>query len=154
MTAVRLFVLLLPAVLVLLAGCGGSLATQPGSSRPTTTTPARAATPFCEAVRASRDAAQPVNGIGIGRSVGDVAEVTANVRAANQQVTALAPQELRADFDRANQLDERRLELLEANDGDILAVARDPQIAQARTDPEYQAASQRINDYVRSNCSS
>lgn len=153
MRAVRGFVLLFPVVLVLIAGCGGSLATQPGSSRPATTTSAQAETPFCEAVKAGRDAAQPVNGIGIGRSVGDVAEVIANVRAANQQVTALAPGELRADFDRANQLDERRLELLEANGGDVLAVARDPELAQARSDPEYQAASQRINDYVRANCS-
>lgn len=154
MAAVRQHVLLLSAVLALVAGCGGSLATQPGSTRAPTTTQARATTPFCEAVQASRDAAQPVNGVGIGRSVGDVGEVAANVRQANQQVTALAPQEIRADFDRVNQLTQRQLELLEANGGDTLAVARDPEIAQARSDPEYQAASQRINDYVRANCSS
>ncbi|MBP2367116.1 hypothetical protein [Pseudonocardia parietis] len=153
MTTVRRHVLLLSVALVLVAGCGGSLATQPGSSRQATTTPARASNPFCEAVQAGRDAAEPVSGIGIGRSVGDVDQVAANVRRANQQVTALAPQEIRADFDRVNQLAERQLELLEANGGDTMAVARDPEIAQARSDPAYQAASQRINDYVRSNCS-
>ena len=152
MTAVRRLALLLPAALVLIAGCGGSLATQPGSSRPATTTQAQATTPFCEAVQASRDASEPVSEIGIGRSVGDLPEVAANVRQANQQVTALAPQEIRADFDRVNRLVERQLELLEANGGDTLAVARNPEIAQTRSDPEYQAASQRINDYVRSNC--
>ena len=36
--------------------------------------------------------------------------------------------------------------------GDTLAVARDPEISRQRTDPEYQAALQRINDYVRSTC--
>ena len=154
MTTVRRHVLLLSAALVLVAGCGGSLATQPGSSRQaTTTTQARATNPFCEAVQAGQDAAEPVSGIGIGRSVGDVDQVAANVRRANQQVTALAPQEIRADFDRVNQLAERQLELLEANGGDTMAVARDPEIAQARSDPAYQASSQRINDYVRSNCS-
>ena len=90
--------------------------------------------------------------MGIGRSISDVGEVTANVRQANQQVTALAPQEIRADFERVDQLVERQLALLEANGGDTLAVARDPGIAQDRADPEYQAASQRIRDYVRSTC--
>lgn len=153
MTAVRRHALLLAAVLVV-AGCGDSLATRPGPSRPVTTTQVRATTPFCEAVQASREAAQPVSGIGIGlgRQVGDIERLAADVRRANEQVTALAPQEIRADFERANQVVERQLELLEANGGDTLAVARDPQLAQERTDPAYQAASQRINAYVRSNC--
>ncbi|MEV1292562.1 hypothetical protein [Pseudonocardia sp. NPDC049635] len=152
MTAVRRFALLVPVALVLLAGCGGSLATQPGTSRPAPTTQARASTPFCDAVQASRDATRPVGGIGLGRAVEDVESVAANVRRANQQVTGLAPQELRSDFDRVNQVVERQLQLLEANGGDTIAVARDPGIAEARSDPEYQAASQRINDYVRSTC--
>lgn len=154
MTAVRRFALLVPAALVLLAGCGGSLATQPGTSRPATTTQAQASTPFCDAVQASREATQPVGGIGLGRGVEDVEAVAADVRRANQQVTGLAPQEIRSDFDRVNQLVERQLQLLEANGGDTIAVARNPEIAEARSDPEYQAASQRINDYVRSNCAS
>ncbi|MEQ3554447.1 hypothetical protein WIS52_28610 [Pseudonocardia nematodicida] len=153
MTAVRGLALLVPA-LILIAGCGGSLATSPGSSRPAATSEAaaQAVSPFCEAVEASRNAAQPVSGIGIGGRLDDVNQVAAEVRRANQQVTNLAPQEIRADFERANQLVERQLELLESNGGDTLAVARDPEIGQARSDPDYQAASQRINDYVRSNC--
>lgn len=152
MTAVRRLLLLLPAACVLLAGCGGSLATQQSSSRTVTTTQAQASSPFCEAVQAGQDAAQPVTGLGIGRSVGDVEQVAANVRRANQQVTSLAPQEIRADFDRVNQLAERQLQLLEANGGDTMALARDPGLAQERSDPAYQEASQRVNDYVRSNC--
>ncbi|BBG01119.1 MULTISPECIES: hypothetical protein [Pseudonocardia] len=152
MTPVRRCALLVPAALLLLAGCGGSLATQPGTSRPATTTAAQASTPFCDAVQASREATQPVGGIGLGRAVEDVESVASNVRRANQQVTGLAPQEIRTDFDRVNQIVERQLQLLEANGGDTVAVARNPEIAEARSDPEYQASSQRINDYVRSNC--
>lgn len=151
MSAVRRGALLLVAGL-LAAGCGDSLATRPGSTRPATTTEARATTPFCEAVQASRDAARPIGGITIGRQVGDVATVVANVRRTNQQVSALAPQDVRQDFDRTNQLVENQLELLEANGGDTLAVARDPEIARQRADPAYQAALERVNDYVRSNC--
>lgn len=154
MTAVRRPGLLVPAVLALLlvAGCGSSLATQPSSSRPVTTTQNRPSSPFCDAVEASRTATQPFSGVGIGRSISDVGEVTANVRRANQQVTSLAPQEIRADFERVDQLVERQLALLEANGGDTLALARDPGLARDRTDPEYQAAAQRIRDYVRSTC--
>ncbi|MBC3192927.1 hypothetical protein H7X46_17860 [Pseudonocardia sp. C8] len=152
MTAVRRLGLLLPAVLLVLAGCGDSLATQPGSSRPPTTTQARATTPFCEALQDSEEAAEPVSGIAIGRPVENIGEIAADVRRANEQVTALAPQEIRPDFDRVNQLAERQLDLLEANGGDTLAVARDPEIARARADPSYQVATQRINDYVRSTC--
>lgn len=152
MTAVRRLLLLLPAACVLLAGCGGSLATQQSSARTVTTTQAQASSPFCEAVQAGQDAAQPVTGLGIGRSVDDVEQVAANLRRANQQVTSLAPQEIRADFDRVNQLAERQLQVLEANGGDTMALARDPELAQQRSDPAYQEASQRVNDYVRSHC--
>ncbi|MEJ8277315.1 hypothetical protein [Pseudonocardia spirodelae] len=155
MTAVRRGGLVVAAVLtlLLLAGCGSSLATRPSSSRVVTpTTTAQASTPFCEAVEASRAATQPFSGVGIGRSVSDVGRLAADVRRTNQQVTALAPQELRQDFDRVDQLVERQLSLLEANGGDTLAVARDPGIASTRADPQYQQASQRINDYVRSTC--
>ncbi|ANY05236.1 hypothetical protein AFB00_01690 [Pseudonocardia sp. HH130630-07] len=150
----RRWTLLLSAltVSVVLAGCGDSLATQSGTSRPATTTEARATTPFCEAVQANQDAVRPLGGIAVGGRVEDVAQLVANVRRTNQQVTALAPQEIRGDFDRANQLVERQLVALENSGGDSMAVARDPEIARARSDPEYQAASQRISDYVRSNC--
>lgn len=152
MSGVRRSAVLLPLACALLAGCGDSLATRPGPSRPAPTTEAVAPTPFCEAVRASREATEPVTGIGAGRRVGDVATVAAEIRRANQQVVALAPQDIRADFDRANELVERQLQLLEANGGDTLALARDPEVARSRSDPAYRAASQRVTAYVRSTC--
>lgn len=142
------------AALALVAGCGDSLATRSSdySSDSTPTTEARASSPFCEAVENSRRATEPVAALGVGQQLGDVGQVAADVRTANQQVTALAPQEIRADFERTTALVEQQLQLLEANGGDTLAVARDPAISQARTDPEYTAANSRVTDYVRRTC--
>ncbi|MDN5917194.1 MAG: hypothetical protein L0I76_19175 [Pseudonocardia sp.] len=153
-TSQRHGALALPAVaaaVLVLTACGGSVADR-GSSRTVTTTQAEAVTPFCEAVENSRAATRPVSGLGTGRRVDDVDGVADRVRAANEQVTALAPQELRADFERANALIEHQLRLLEANGGDTLALARDPDIAREATDPGYTAASSRINEYVRATC--
>ena len=48
-------------------------------------------------------------------------------------MTALSPQEIRADFERVNALIERQLRLLEANGGDTLALARDADVARWST---------------------
>lgn len=152
MRASRRYCLALPALLVaglVLSGCGSSVADR-GSSRTVTTTQARAVSPFCEAVDRSSAAARPVSTPG--RRVDDITAVADEVRAANQQVTALAPQELRADFERVNGLIERQLRILEANGGDTFALARDPDITREANDPAYNEASDRINDYVRATC--
>ncbi|MBW0102341.1 hypothetical protein [Pseudonocardia sp. KRD291] len=136
---------------MVLSACGGSVADR-GSSRTVTTTQAQAVSPFCEAVENSRSSARPVTELGTGRRVDDIAGVADRVRAANEQVTALSPQELRADFERVNALVERQLRQLETNGGDTFALARDPDVAREASDPAYTAASGRINDYVRSTC--
>lgn len=155
MHPVRRLALLVPtAALLVLTGCGSSLATRPseGSPRSTTSTEARALTPFCEAVQTRREATEPIAALGLGQQLTDVSAVVDRIRAANQQVTALAPQEIRADFERTDALVEQQLQLLEARDGDTLAVARDPAVARARTDPGFTAASDRVDDYVRRTC--
>lgn len=141
----------LSAVLLVLAGCGSSVATR-DTPRTAVTTQAEAVTPFCEAVTNSRAATRPVAELGSGQRVEDIALVADRVRAANQQVTSLAPQELRADFERASQLLERQLQALEESGGDTLALSRDPELTRDRTDPEYAAGTQRINEYVRRTC--
>ena len=130
----------LSAALVVLAGCGSSVATRE-TPRTAVTTQAKAVTPFCEAVANSRAATRPIAELGTGQRV-----------EANQQVTSLAPQEMRADFERAGQLLERQLQVLEESGGDTLALSRDPELARNRTDPEYTSGTQRINDYVRRTC--
>lgn len=136
---------------LVLTGCGSSVADR-DTSRTVTTTAAEAVTPFCEAVDESRAAARPISELGTGRRLAEINNVADQVRTANQQVTALAPQELRTDFERRNALIERQLRLLETNGGDTLALARDQDIAREASDPGYTAALRRINDYVRSTC--
>lgn len=154
MSSVRRNALALTAVVaapLVLAGCGGSVADR-DTSRTVTTTAAQAVTPFCEAVDNSRAAARPVSELGTGRRVGEISTVAEQVRTANEQVTALSPQELRADFERRNALIERQLRILESNGGDTLALARDSDVAREASDPAYTAGQRRINDYVRSTC--
>lgn len=154
MSSTRRHALALPALLaavLALPGCGSSVADR-DTSRTATTTQARAVTPFCEAVEQSRAATGPVSRLATGQRLDDPAVVVDRVRTANEQVTALAPQEVRPDFERVNALVERQLRLLESNGGDTLALARDPDVAREAADPGYTAAVRRINDYVRSTC--
>ena len=139
----------LVAAVLGLAGCGSSVADRDGP-RTVTTTQARAVSPFCEAVQTRRQAARPLSEPG--RRVDDIGAIAERVRTANQQVSALAPQELRADFERVNGLIERQLRLLETNGGDTFALARDPDVARESNDPAYSEASDRINEYVRATC--
>ncbi len=144
----RIVVVLLGATM--LAGCGSSITEI--TPRSTRTTPAAAATPFCEAIARSQEASQPVARWRIGQQVENVGEVADQVRTTNQQVSALAPPELRADADRVVGVVDRQLRLLEVNGGDTSALARDPELERATADPEYAAASKRLSDYVRTSC--
>lgn len=154
MYPVRRLALVAPVVLVLVSGCGDSLATRSSdySVRATATTEAPARTPFCEAVAASEQASDPLVGLGVGQRLEDVSRVVQQVRNANEQVVALAPQEIRADVERTTAFVEQQLRALEANGGDTLAVARDPAVARSRSDPGYTAANRRVTDYVRRAC--
>lgn len=143
---------IVPLVLTgaVLAGCGSSITEI--TSRSTGPTPARAVSPFCDAVERSQRAAEPVSRGRIGARVEDIDQIADQVRSANQQVSALAPPELRADADRVVGVVDRQLRLLEDSNGDTLVLSRDPDLARATSDPEYGAASRRLADYVRSTC--
>ena len=133
-----------------LAGCGSSITEI--TTRSTGPTPAHAVSPFCDAVQRSQKAAEPVSRGRIGARVDDVENVADQVRSANQQVSALAPPELRADADRVTGVVDRQLRLLVDSGGDTMVLSRDPDLARATSDPEYAAASRRLGDYVRSTC--
>jgi hypothetical protein len=149
MTPVRRIV---PLVLTgaVLAGCGSSITDV--TPRSTAPTQARAVSPFCDAVERSQTAAEPVSRGRIGARVENIDDVADQVRSANQQVSALAPPELRADADRVTGVVDRQLRLLVDSDGDTLVLSRDPELSRATSDPEYAAASRRLGDYVRSTC--
>lgn len=149
MSPVRPIVPVLLAVAVV-AGCGSSITET--TTRSTGPTQARAVSPFCDAVERSQAAAEPVSRGRIGARVEDVGEIADEVRSANQQVSALAPQELRADADRVTGVVDRQLRLLVDSGGDTMVLARDPELERATTDPAYAAATRRLGDYVRSTC--
>ncbi|MFP5021960.1 hypothetical protein [Pseudonocardia phyllosphaerae] len=135
-----------------LTGCGDSLATRPSSTPHASPTTSRSQTPFCEALQRSREAARPVNELGVSRQKSDTGEVVTDVRSANQQVLLLAPQEIRPDVQRANEVVELQLRVLERTEGDTLALSRDPDVSRERSDPQNVEASQRIQDYSRRMC--
>ena len=143
---------IVPLVLTgaVLAGCGSSITDV--TTRSTGPTQVRAVSPFCDAVERSQTAAAPISRSRIGTRVDDVDAVAEQIRSANQQVSALAPPELRADADRVTGVVDRQLRLLVDSGGDTLALARDPDLQRVTSDPEYAAASRRLGDYVRSTC--
>lgn len=143
---------IVPALLAgaVVAGCGSSITDV--TQRSTGPTQARAVSPFCDAVEQSQTAAEPVARARVGGQIENVGQVADQVRTANQQVSALAPPELRADADRVVSVLDRQLRLLEDNGGDTLALARDPDLRRETADPAYAAASRRLTDYVRSSC--
>lgn len=143
---------IVPLVLTgaVLAGCGSSITEV--TTRSAGPTAARPVSPFCDAVERSQTAAEPVSRGRIGARVADVERVADQVRSANQQVSVLAPPELRGDADRVVAVVERQLRLLEDSGGDTLVLARDPDLERMTSDPEYAAASRRLADYVRGTC--
>lgn len=149
MTPVRRIVPLLLTGAVL-TGCGSSITdVTPRSAAPTQ---ARPVSPFCDAVERSQAASESVSRGRIGARVDDVDDVADQVRSANQQVSALAPPELRADADRVTGVVDRQLRLLVDSGGDTLVLSNDAELSRATSDPEYAAASRRLGDYVRSTC--
>jgi hypothetical protein len=132
------------------AGCGSSITEV--TQRSAAPTPARAVSPFCDAVEQSQAAAEPLARGRVGGQIQDVDQVADQVRSANQQVSALAPHELRADADRVVSVLNRQLRLLEDSGGDTQALSRDQDLARETADPAYAAANRRISDYVRTSC--
>jgi len=143
---------ILPVLLAgaVVAGCGSSITET--TQRSATPTPARAVSPFCDAIEQSQAAAEPVSRGRAGGRIEDIDQVADQVRTANQQVSALAPPELRADADRVVGVLDRQLRLLEDSGGDTAALSRDPELGRASADPAYTAASRRVTDYVRASC--
>jgi hypothetical protein len=149
-TAVRANAVL--AALLLLAGCGGSLADldRPGPARART-----APADFCAAVLAGAAAARPV-AVLVARTdpaarqeLGAAAE---NARRAYADVLATAPEDIRPDVERAVAAADLQLDVLEGTGGDAGALARDAAVRRTLATQEYVVATQRVTDYVATHC--
>jgi hypothetical protein len=141
----------LAAALVLVAGCGASVA---DNDRPAPTRPARApAGDFCAAVQANTEAARPLAGLARGGAgPADLEAVAAEVRRTGSEVLATAPGEIRTDVERSVEAANLQLDALEATGGDPVAAARDTDLTERLNAPEFAAAAQRVRAYVAENC--
>jgi hypothetical protein len=150
--AVALAAVLAVAAL-LLGGCGGSLADADAPR------PSRAQRPppgdFCTAVKAGAAATRPLAALVAQGGVVPrerLAAAAAKVRAANADVLATAPGEIRPDVERSVALVEMQIAALEAADGDTGAVAGDAAMRSTVAAPEYTGASRRVREYVDTHC--
>ncbi|MGH3565401.1 MAG: hypothetical protein ACRDRH_05110 [Pseudonocardia sp.] len=139
------------AGLILIAGCGGSVADSDslGPSRST----AASAGGFCAAVRANSDAARPLAGLADGDAAPDgFPAVAAEVRRTGADVLTAAPAEIRADVERSVEATNLQLDALEAAGGDPVAAARNTDLTDRLTSAEYTEAGQRVRAYVARTC--
>lgn len=135
------------AGVMLVAGCGSSVADEDGR-RPIATTRA-AASPFCAAAQANSDAIRALSTAPDGR-VAPVAIDTA--RRTGTEFRAAAPDEIRADVDRSVRAVDLQLDALLANGGNVKTLTDDPQLAERLRAPEFAGAPQRVTAYVGRAC--
>jgi len=139
----------LSATTLLLAACGGSLADadRPDPARSARTPPGD----FCAAVLAGAEAARPLSALvdrGDAVPREQVVEAAEQVRSANADVLATAPEEIRADVERSVAEANLQLDALEATGGQgITGPTRSGSAAQ-----EYAAATRRVREYVGMHC--
>jgi hypothetical protein len=139
------------ALLVLLAGCGGSVADRdrpsPARERPAATSP------FCDAVQASNAALAPLSSVTARAVPAEELTNTADaVRRSTTQLLNAAPQDIRPDVERYVAVVDLQLDALVANGGDGAALARDPAFRAQVDSAENVAANQRVREYVMENC--
>ncbi len=141
--------------LVLLTGCGGSVADSDApAARPTRDAPTASADPFCEASRANADAIGPLNALVSTGSPDrqELARAVDAVRRAGADLLQVAPPEIRGDVEQTVDAVDVQLDALLANGGDGRAIGRDPAVASRLNSPELAAASERLTSYVTRTC--
>lgn len=136
--------------LVLVTGCGASVADRDGA-RPPSDAAAAPPSPFCTAVRAADEASAPLQGRS-GVPAEELTNTVEDVRAANTDLVETAPQEIRADVQTYVRALDLQLDALVANGGDTAALSSDAALTSAVNTPENAAASRRVQDYVRAEC--
>jgi hypothetical protein len=139
--------------MLLLVACGGSLADadRPGPARSARTPPGD----FCAAVQAGVAAARPLaalveRGDAVPRE--QIVEAAEQVRSANADVLATAPEEIRADVERSIAEADVQLDALEAAGGDAAAMARVGATTSGSAEQEYAVAARRVREYVGVHC--
>ncbi|HYH31505.1 MAG TPA: hypothetical protein VD903_14065 [Pseudonocardia sp.] len=140
------------AALVVLTGCGSSVADA--DSRDPIRTTAPPATPFCAAAQANLQAIRPLNGlVAQGRVPPDqLADRVAAVRRAGQDMVLTAPQDIRADVERTVEALDLQLDVLVASGGDQTAIGRDTELMNRLNSREFAGAGERVRAYMEQTC--
>jgi hypothetical protein len=141
------------AALVVLTGCGSSVA-DADSPDPRRTTAAAPTSPFCAAAQANLQAIRPLNGLVARGQVppDELADTVATVRRAGADMTLTAPNDIRDDVERTVQALDLQLDALVASGGDASALTRDPQLTARLNSPEFAGAGERVRAYVERTC--
>lgn len=139
-------------LVVLVTGCGGSVA-DADSARPTRTA-APPSSPFCVAVAAQTAAIRPLNGLAARDAIppAELAPTVDTVRRAGTDLLNTAPSEIRDDVQRTVDAVNVQLDALVAADGDAAAAAREPAVAGRLSSADLRAANERLGAYVEENC--
>lgn len=142
----------LVGALILLTGCGGSVADA--DRRPDARPTMAAVTPFCAAIQANAEALHPLSTLTArgGAPPEELTNTVDGVRRTTSDLLAVSPDNIRSDVERYVQSIERQLTALLANGGDSAALARDTQLAAELNSPEATASGQRLQAYVQRTC--
>ena len=144
---------LLTTATLLVAACGGSLADadRPDPARSVRTAPGD----FCAAVLAGAEAARPLaalvqRGDAVPRE--QLVEAAEQVRSANADVLATAPEEIREDVARSIAEANLQLDALEAAGGDPAGLPGAGATRSRSAEQDYAVATRRVREYVGVHC--
>lgn len=140
------------ALLGVLAGCGSSVADAdaPPQAEPQSV----AQGPFCAAARDNAVALRPLNGSTARATVppAELQHTVDAVRNSGIELLAAAPSELRSDVKTVVDALDVQLDALVRVNGDLAAVARDPEASASVSSSGAVAAAQRVNTYISQTC--
>ena len=148
----RVGLLVCAAASAALAGCGGSVA---DAVAPIPTSVAAAPrTPFCAAAKDNADALRPLNTFAQQGSVppGKLEDTVDAVRRSGIELLAAAPADIRPDVQVVVDALDTQLDALVRANGDVAAVARDPQASASAAGSDAVAAARRVSAYITRAC--
>lgn len=145
--------LLAALMMLLLAGCGGSVADRDREQPPAAQEP-EPPSPFCAAIFASSDSLAPLGSLSGGGSIPpeELTPTADAVRLANSDLLAASPPEIREDVQTYVQVIERQLDAVVADGGSGDALAAGSPLAAEIDTPENVAANERLQAYVSETC--
>ncbi len=145
--------LLAVTLMIVLTGCGGSVADR-DRDRPARAAEPEPPSPFCTAIIASSEALTPLSALTAGGSIppAELGPTVDEVRRANSELLAAAPSDVRADVQTYVRIIELQLDAVVAGGGAADALAPGTPVAAQINTPENTDANERLQAYVSGEC--